>query len=331
MNKKVELPIIEPVFSTYHYQCMATAIISSNPSIRNWALNENVTMWCEKSFLWGVTTPYLSVQFSSYEENPHLEKHFFDLTDENIIFDQLVRKYMDNGYYFYFNKIDDFYLDGKTWYKERHFFHDGILCGYDQENKLYCIYAYDNRWKYTKLWIPQESFNDGIRSMRESGEKGYLYALKPMPERVDFNPSVVVNNLKSHINTTFEVCPPTDPTGATGLAVHDYILLYLDKLLDNSIPHERMDWRIFRVIWEHKKLMLERIERMEEALSLDSTASDLYKFIVEEANKIRLLYASYHMKRRDSLLVSIKEKLIEIKNKEKEILEKFIEEAERKI
>jgi hypothetical protein len=310
---------------------MATAIISSNPSIRNWALNENVTMWCEKSFLWGVTTPYLSVQFSSYEENPHLEKHFFDLTDENIIFDQLVRKYMDNGYYFYFNKIDDFYLDGKTWYKERHFFHDGILCGYDQENKLYCIYAYDNRWKYTKLWIPQESFNDGIRSMRESGEKGYLYALKPMPERVEFNPTVVVNNLKSHINTTFEVCPPTDPTGATGLAVHDYILLYLDKLLDNSIPHERMDWRIFRVIWEHKKLMLERIERMEEALSLDSTTSDLYKFIVEEANKIRLLYASYHMKRRDSLLVSIKEKLIEIKNKEKEILEKFIEEAERKI
>lgn len=331
MNKKVELPIIEPVFSTYHYQCMATAIISSNPSIRNWALNENVTMWCEKSFLWGVTTPYLSVQFSSYEENPHLEKHFFDLTDENIIFDKLVRKYMDNGYYFYFNKIDDFYLDGKTWYKERHFFHDGILCGYDQENKLYCIYAYDNRWKYTKLWIPQESFNDGIRSMRESGEKGYLYALKPMPERVEFNPTVVVNNLKSHINTTFEVCPPTDPTGATGLAVHDYILLYLDKLLDNSIPHERMDWRIFRVIWEHKKLMLERIERMEEALSLDSTTSDLYKFIVEEANKIRLLYASYHMKRRDSLLVSIKEKLIEIKHKEKEILEKFIEKAERKI
>jgi hypothetical protein len=226
---------------------------------------------------------------------------------------------MDNGYYFYFNKIDDFYLDGKTWYTERHFFHDGILCGYDQENKLYCIYAYDNRWKYTKLWIPQESFNDGIRSMRESGEKGYLYALKPMPERVDFNPTIVVNNLKSHINTTFEVCPPTDPTGVTGLAVHDYILLYLDKLLDNSIPHERMDWRIFRVIWEHKKLMLERIERMEEALSLDSTASDLYKFIVEEANQIRLLYASYHMKRRDSLLVSIKEKLIEIKHKEKEI------------
>lgn len=331
MNKKVELPIIEPVFSTYHYQCMATAIISSNPSIRNWALNENVTMWCEKSFLWGVTTPYLTVQFSSYEENPHLEKHFFDLTDENIIFDQLVQKYMDNGYYFYFNKIDDFYLDGKTWYKERHFFHDGILCGYDQENKLYCIYAYDNRWKYTKLWIPQESFNDGIRSMRESGEKGYLYALKPMPERVDFNPTIVVNNLKSHINTTFEVCPPTDPTGVTGLAVYDYILLYLDKLLDNSIPHERMDWRIFRVIWEHKKLMLERIERMEEALSLDSTASDLYKFIVEEANQIRLLYASYHMKRRDSLLVSIKEKLIEIKHKEKEILEKFIEKAERKI
>ena len=332
MNKKVELPIIDPVFSTYHYQCMATAIISSNPSIRNWALNESVTFWCEKSFLWGVTTPYLTVQFSSYEENPYLEKHFFDLTDENIRFNQLVRKYIDNGYYFYFNKIDDFYLDGKTWYKERHFFHDGILCGYDQENKLYCIYAYDNRWKYTKLWIPQKSFNAGLRSMKKNGEKGYLYALKPLPEHVEFNPSVVVNNLKSHIsNSTFETCPPTDPIGAWGIVVHDYIALYLDKLLDNSIPYERMDWRIFRVIWEHKKIMLERIERLEEALLLDSNASTLYKNIVEKANQIRLLYASCHMKRQDNRLISIKETLVEIKNDEKEILENLIKEAERKI
>lgn len=331
MNRKIELPMIEPVYSTYHYQCMATAIISSNPSIRNWALNENVSMCCEKSFLSGITTPYLTVRFSSYEENPYLEKHFFDITDESFRFDQLVRKYIDNGYYFYFNKIDDFYLDGKTWYKERHFFHDGILCGYDQENKLYCIYAYDNHWKYTKLWIPQKSFNAGIRSMRKNGKKGYLYALKPTPEYVKFNPTTIVKNLKSYISSTFETCPQSEPIGAWGTVVHDYIALYIDKLLDGSIPYERMDWRIFRVIWEHKKMMLERIERMEESLALDTAASALYKAIVEKSNQIRLLYASYHIKRRDNLLLSIKEKLIEIKHKEKEILENFIKEAERKL
>lgn len=331
MNKKVELPILEPVFSTYHYQCISTAIISNNPSIRNWAINENVAMWCEKSFLSGITTPYLTVKLSSFAYNPYLEKHFFDLSDENIKFNQIVKKYIDNGYYIYFNKIDDFYLDGKTWYKERHFFHDGILCGYDQENKSYCIYAYDNRWKYTKLWIPQKSFNAGLRSMKKNGEKGHLYALKPTPENVELKPAVILKNLKEHISSTFETCPTSSPTGAWGTIVHDYIAIYIDKLLDNSIPYEKMDWRIFRVIWEHKKVMLERIERMEEVLALDPTASTLYKAIVVEANKIRLMYASCHIKRKDNLLISIKETLMEIKRREKEILENLIKEAERKI
>jgi len=167
--------------------------------------------------------------------------------------------------------------------------------------------------------------------MKKNGEKGYLYALKPLPHPVEFDPAVVVKNLKYHISTTLETCPPSDPIGATGTVVHDYIELYLNKLLDNSIPYERMDWRVFRVIWEHKKIMLERIERLEETLSLTSTASTLYKDIVEKSNKIRLLYASCHMKRQDNRLISIKETLIEIKNKEKEILENLIKEAERKI
>ena len=40
---------------------------------------------------------------------------------------------------------------------------------------------------------------------------------------------------------------------------------YIDKLYDGSIPYDRMDRRVFRLIWEHKKIMLERIEAMEKS------------------------------------------------------------------
>ena len=86
-----------------------------------------------------------------------------------------------------------------------------------------------------------------------------------------------------------------------------------------------MDWRVFRVIWEHKKAMLERISLVEKTLGMDSTASEQYKFLVSEADTMRILYASHYMRRRDSVLPIIKKKLLALKEKEQELLTGLVE------
>lgn len=88
-----------------------------------------------------------------------------------------------------------------------------------------------------------------------------------------------------------------------------------------------MDRRIFRLIWEHKKAMLERIKLIENALSLDHSLSDAYTSVVREADNCRMLYAAHHMKQRNSVLPMIKKKLLSLKEKEKEILENLLEAA----
>ena len=52
-KKKLELPLIEPVLSTYHHQG-ASAAIALNPSIRNWYLNEKAILKCSHCFLTGL-------------------------------------------------------------------------------------------------------------------------------------------------------------------------------------------------------------------------------------------------------------------------------------
>ena len=47
---------------------------------------------------------------------------------------------------------------------------------------------------------------------------------------------------------------------------------------------------------------------------------DRYKSVVEGANTMRMLYASYHMKQRDSLLPVIQRKLLAVSSAEREIL-----------
>lgn len=47
------------------------------------------------------------------------------------------------------------------------------------------------------------------------------------------------------------------------------------------------------MIWEHKKVMLERIMALETSLQIGEKCSTEYKSVVEGANTMRMLYASY--------------------------------------
>ena len=100
--------------------------------------------------------------------------------------------------------------------------------------------------------------------------------------------------------------------------------MFLDKHIDGSIPYEKIDRRVFRQIWEHKKLMKMRIEACLEKLGKESEIANQYEAIVKEADSMRMLYASHIKKRRDSLLPIIKKKLLWINEEEKRILPEFL-------
>ncbi len=69
---------------------------------------------------------------------------------------------LENGYYVLFHGVDDYYVKGKSWYKEKHFGHDGLICGVDNETKEYIIAAYDKQWIYRTFKTPQRGFAAGV-------------------------------------------------------------------------------------------------------------------------------------------------------------------------
>ena len=74
MKKKIELPLVEPLYSTYHYQGPGTAVLINNPSIRNWYLNQVMILTCTRKFLNGFTTPEIGMAESSWNANPYFDK-----------------------------------------------------------------------------------------------------------------------------------------------------------------------------------------------------------------------------------------------------------------
>ena len=325
MKKKVELPLVEPIYSTYHCQGYSTAIPIDNPSIRNWHLNQVMILTCTRKFLNGFTTPEINISDSSWQSNPYLDKKWYGLQFIEGYIHIVIRRLVDAGYYVCFSGIDDYYVEGKSWYHERHFRHDGCICGYDRENKTYCIYSYDQNWIYQKFWTTQKSFDAGRKAPHKQGHYGHICGIKPNGGQVEFSPETALKTISEYLDSDMDKYPETEEGDVYGIVVHDYIAKYVGKLDDGSIPYEKMDRRVFRMIWEHKKVMLERIRLIEDALSLDNSLSAAYSSVVREADNCRMLYAAHHMKQRNSVLPIIQKKLMGLKEMEKEILEKLIE------
>ena len=320
MNKFVELPLLEPLYATYHNQGPSTAIIVNNPSIKNWYLNQIMNLTCNRKFLSGFTTPEITISDSSWYANPFLDKIWYPMQFAKGSIHSIIREMLNQGYYVAFMGIDDYYVEGKSWYKERHFNHDGLICGYNQEDKTYCIFAYDSKWVYQKFWTSQKAFEQGRKAAFRNGVYGSICGLKVKEDRADFSPKTTCFKIQEYLDSNLKKYPFDGEGDVFGIVVHEYIAKYVTKLMDGSISYERMDRRVFRMIWEHKKVMLERIMALETSLQIGEKCSTEYKSVVEEANTMRMLYASYHMKQRDSLLPVIQRKLLAVSSAEREIL-----------
>lgn len=328
MSKSVDLPIFEPVYSTYHCQGSCMVFWKDNPSIFNWYFNNSIIPYCNRKILYGYMTPELSVLNSSIIENPYIEKIRFPLQLIGGSMHNIIRSCIDNGYYVYFTEIDDYYIEGKSWYHERHSPHDGLICGYNQEDKTYSVYAYDNKWVYRVFKTPQKGFNKGRDYEIKAGACPAIYAVRALDDKIELNLQEIYLNLKNYLDSTLDKYPIYDNAVVIGTVIHDYIAYYLNRLADGSVPHNRMDRRIFRVIWEHKKLMYERISAVEKELLLTHELSDHYKSLVRIADDMRMQYASYVLKERRSLVLLIRDKLIRLKFTEIELLTELLSKME---
>ena len=222
-------------------------------------------------------------------------------------------------------------MPGKSWYRERHFCHNGLITGYDQTDKSYTVYAYDQRWVYRTFRIPQKAFTHAMKMGAKIDSNGYLYGMKAKAETLQFSPMQAYKLIETYLDSDLEKYPPSVNDWVYGIVVHDYIAKYLQKLHDCSIPYERMDRRVFRVFWEHKKVMHERIQKMEEGLGLAPAVSNAYAPLVVEANRLRMLYASHRMKRRDATLPIMAEKVMQLKEQEELLLRQLLENAGKEL
>ena len=329
MAKSVALPFIVPNFATLQSTGAAEFAMIGHPTAYNQTLNQATNICCSRKFLGGFTSPQVSIPNISIDAYKFIEKYSVNF---RFVYDcclEIIKAMLEERMYILYDGVDDFYLPGKSWYGTRHMHHTGIICGYDDNDETISIIAHDINWVYNMIRVPQKCFLEALRSSLDSKIYKNMTAYQIKDNTVvRINENEMLKFLKEYINSSFEKYPIDGSGQVSGIIVHDYLAMYIDKLNDGSIPYEKMDWRALRPVWEHKKCMLDRIKAVENKKGWSNELSERYLPIVERANCIRMMYAMYHKNHNNKLLDKIRDGLLQLSKDDRILVEDFINKLE---
>lgn len=325
---RILLPYKEPLFLTYHYMASHGIVAGENPTGVRWFYNHATGLSCFEDFGKENPSPKLIATPHGVLADQNLETYIVNIWFCPEDAEKTVRSMLDAGYYVLFDHVDDYFIEGKSFYGTRHFYHDGLILGYDGEAETLTLAAYDSRWNYGVWQTPAQNFFHGVLAAAQSQEHPRFIAARTGSSPVALDLSLIAESFRSYLEPAS--VSENGRTRVSGLSVYEALIRYLEMLAQARIPHEKMDWRVMRLLWEHKKCVLGCLCDAENALSLGNGTSGAYRAVVQRCHLLRLEYAMYHEKEKESLLASMIRKLREVRETEELLLRAFAENLEKK-
>ena len=303
---KNELPYIEPRFKTFNYLGINGVVANTYKDIENWYFN-NCIQW-QYSLNLNNKLDFLITSLSPSVTWPMIEKIFIDECIETEYFDDIIHSFIDNEYYINFWGIDDYYVNDSLNYKEFHFYHDGMILGYDDMRDKYLYASYSKRRQFEKYFTSKTGVEKGLYSAYITN--GASFCGIKVKENYG-NTELDLNVIREGINEY--IYPKCDPEYIYGIDVYKQIINYIElKSRDNSF----LDQRIFKLIKEHKKCMLDRIDSLSIKDIKYNEIYEEYQSIYQTASILHNLCMKYNLTFNKNILLSIVENIKSISSKE---------------
>ena len=224
-------------------------------------------------------------------------KGYREVCQEGSILD-FVRRQLCEGFYVNVH-LDEFYIQEKDYYGERHFVHENLIYGFDDEKQVFYAYGMAGRQKTVEFLISYEEFLVAY----EKGKlfyfcgAGYLEQEGYYPITIyqisesaacEFSEDILFEKLSAFLN------PPENEQvegdiHIYGKNVYDWILQ------DLTGEHVRniVDYRVVHLLHEHKCCIRSRLEYLRQRGELSDIGQKILtemKGIINDFQKIRFQY-----------------------------------------
>lgn len=335
MDKKLQITI--PSIQTFLNHAYPLAILEKNLTFQDWFFTNYTQLYTFNNRK--NPTNDFKIDFFSYNDKypkiPFLEYSNFNKDTMqllNIDILTFVLEHINLNYYIEVG-IDEYYWHSKSKYMKEHFHHDNLIYGYNlEEQKLYYL-GYNSKMIFGEHVV---YFNEFILSFTEDP----VSTLKLIK---DFTPELLSETTRYvyHDNLTFDInifkqylvdflesrnsfiTHKGAEDSVFGLDIYEQLI---HKFIDR--PKVIKDIRLYRIIWEHKMIMIKRVEYLKKNNHL---SNENYEYILENMRKLsgeciilRNIAMKYLLTNNESILSSIILKISQVKLAEKEVLEKLL-------
>ena len=304
------LPLVFPPIETYQGSSFILGILLANPNYSDIQYNGYINLQYNKeaeNFSW-LAVSFTDSTWDDYRVKGLAEMNLYDIahfTKSSLV--SFFRERLDQGCYLLLYDVDEYYLSNGEKYKTEHFNHDTYIYGYSDDSFL--VLAYKNE-HLERLVIKNEEVIESLfseQARKNDDQRRHFSSFRLVINKgIKLDADIIRRSIKEFYEPDSEENEKREC--ARGIGVYDKIIFCLKGIKEN----EHVDMRAFKVIWEQKELMVNRIKKTFPELSSD--CSNSMQSICDKIKLIFRIVMKYNHSMRKNSIERVCRLIDEVKN-----------------
>ncbi|MBY9080746.1 hypothetical protein KIH86_13595 [Paenibacillus sp. HN-1] len=198
--------------------------------------------------------------------------------------------------------VNEYYIKDRWAYQQMEYPHAIFIYGYDRDKSLFYTAAYDKNLHYTygecSFDELREAYNHNPLHLYDDNNYIYLMKYNSTSKRYELDLNAMIQQLKEFLNSS----PTTERYNEFfnsqeklyfGMDIYEPLIMHLYAIHQNN-----WDWNIVKpvyLLWEHKKLMVDRIQYLIQKNILPDHVAylELFRKLVDEYSVLQILFLKY--------------------------------------
>lgn len=316
-----KLPLQKGLITSYNINSSLCAISREESDAEEWLANNFIQIHYEQEYdcfhYMGTHILQYSCPFIRHEE---VGRELINLKWNNDLASVLIDMIDLEKYVYLF--VDFFYLHLTSRIEAPGYFHEILIYGYDVEKGVFNCANNDNMGVYNFFEVPIKTIVEAYWAMPDSEWHPYLELLsyrKPEGDYLRINVDQILNSSQDYLTSRYPAVIAFKRTFISGL---DSLRFEARR----SEEEEFLDRRAYHLFYEHKLLMVKRIETMNKfgLLRHHQAHASHYSELVQEYLLLRNLAIKYNVTGNSNVASRVSQKLEALILKEEEYLTAFI-------
>ncbi|MBB3114047.1 hypothetical protein FHS18_006163 [Paenibacillus phyllosphaerae] len=324
-----QLPLYDPRIYGRMYYSFPLSIIANEEGFENWFYSSFIQLQSSdvtETLARGVAD-YRFFYVSSplcYEQVLDIEAYPFEAFSEGIT--KFIEDAVDTGKYVY-AYVDKYYVSDNPFFQKRHYMQETLIHGYDRESRTFSIIGFNKQRLFAPSVVPYADIANGIRHV-DWNQSAPLFLLRAKKRaHTPFRPDEVYLLLDEYLqasNSCSRIGSPERSEGLVfGMDTYEALAFSLQRLLEDKAPIVT-NIASLHVLWEHKKMMLRRLEYMcaNNIIPPDSSRADQWGQIINLVDLCKRRLMKFEFKGDPGLIGQIVADLSSIRQREEALLRK---------